>query len=145
MPSVILTQPVTHGAEDLPPGATIPDLTDKEAKRLVGYGVAKYADNTANVGVTGDFDDAVMEIADSTDTDESEPAADTAAQEEGAAADDGILSPEEREEIMQMPKATVIEHLTAVCAEFKPNESTAKLREKLIRAWSEPADDTEGE
>ncbi len=141
MANVILTKPLTHNDEDLKPGDPIFDLTEKDAARLVALGVAKrddaVGDGSSGSG-DGDDDPSFTPPVDDDDAEE-EP-------EEEVAEDsryDGVLSDEERAEIKAMPKATVMENLTDAGVEFKPSESVAKLREKLMQAWSEPAGDGE--
>lgn len=111
MPSVTLTAPVTHDDEDLGPGDVIRDLSDKEAKRLVSFGVATMGES---ITVDDGQDDAGEMPAD--------------------------LPPEEAAEINAMKKDELIAALKQAGVECSSSENKAQLVAKLMKAWAAPAE-----
>ena len=112
MPSVTLTKPVRHDGEDLVAGDVIPDLSDRQAKRLISLGFAR-------MGVT------VVRA---------EPEAVTAPEDSG-------ISPSELDEIGKMKKKDLIDHLNSLGIETDGKETVQSLRDRLIKAYSDYSDD----
>ncbi|MCD8349577.1 MAG: hypothetical protein LUC93_03095 [Planctomycetaceae bacterium] len=115
MPSVTLTEPVTHDEEDLVAGDVIPNLTEKEAKRLVALGVA-----TMGESVTVD------------DGKESDPTPID-------------LTPEQMVEIRGMKKDELLAALKESGVECSSAENKPDLAAKLMRAWSESGGEGAGD